>query len=81
MRVGSQTFAGFVVGITETTLTLRTREGTQTFRLRNDTRYLGGGLRLEKSDVALNQRVSVEASMVDGLMDAFQIVWGELTVP
>jgi hypothetical protein len=80
MRSGSDTYAGIVTAVTDTTLTLRTRTGVETFRLRKDTRYLGEGLRMELRDVAVNQRVNVEASSVDGMLEAFQLVWGSLSV-
>jgi hypothetical protein len=35
---------------------------------------------MELRDVAVNQRVNVEASSVDGMLEAFQLVWGSLSV-
>jgi hypothetical protein len=82
VRHGKDNFAGVITKIEEHTITVHTREGDQTFLLRPDTRYVGNGLRMERSDVSVNMRLSVEASQNrGGEWEAFQLTWGSITQP
>lgn len=81
VRRGSENVAGVVTRIGSNSVTIRTRNGEETFLLRRDTRYFGDGLSMERSDVTVNQRVNVEAARTsDGEMEAFQLTWGGLSV-
>jgi len=77
---GDMTFSGIVTAIDEDRLTLRTRNsGPQTLLLRMDTRYLGGGMALDRSSLARQTLVFVRAGHnLDGDVEAYTIVWGEL---
>jgi hypothetical protein len=80
IRHGKDNFAGVVTKISQTLMTIHTREGEQTFLLRTDTRYIGNGLKMEHGDVGVNMRLSVEASRTrDGGWEAFQLTWGSIT--
>lgn len=75
-RLRSETFAGVVTRVEDGAVTLRLRDRVETFLLRHDTRFLGDGLRMEWSDVSVNQRLSVEAARnADGEWEAFQLIW------
>jgi hypothetical protein len=75
----AQTFSGVVRQVEGGAVTVRTREGAQTFLLRYDTRFIGNGLRMEAGDLEVNQRVFVEAARnADGAWEAFQFSWGQL---
>jgi hypothetical protein len=80
---GDRTFAGVVIRREPGQLTIRTRDGEQTLRLRRDTRYFFGGLRAELAEVAVNTRVFVRAGRnLYGEIEAYQVSWGEiLSVP
>jgi hypothetical protein len=81
IRHGNKNVAGVVTAIAETSVTLRTRDGEQTFELLPDTRYFGNGLKMDRAAVNVNQRLSVETSQgIDGQWEAFQLTWGDLTV-
>jgi hypothetical protein len=81
IRHGQDNFAGVVARIDNSTVTIHTRDGDQSFQLRSDTRYVGDGLRMEHSDVVANMRLSVEASRNhDGEWEAFQLTWGSISV-
>lgn len=80
-RRNLESIAGVVKEITSASLTLRTRDGERTFELRPETRYFGNGLKMERADVQVNQRLSVEASQnLNGDWEVFQLTWGDLTV-
>jgi hypothetical protein len=82
VRHGQDNFAGVVTSVTDNVLTLHTREGDHAFQLRSDTRYVGNGLRMERGDVNVNMRVSVEAGRNrGGEWEAFQLTWGSITQP
>ncbi|MEI9813310.1 MAG: DUF5666 domain-containing protein [Acidobacteriota bacterium] len=82
IRHGQSNFAGVVVSINQSVVTLHTRVGDQTFQLRPDTRYFGDGLRMDRADVTANMRLSVEASRNrGGVWEAFQLTWGKITIP
>jgi hypothetical protein len=77
---GDMTFSGIVLVMNGDWLTLRTRDkGRQVLLLRPDTRYLGGGLPLDRSNLDPQTRVYVRAGRnLDGDVEAYTIVWGEI---
>jgi hypothetical protein len=77
---GDMTFSGIVLVMNGNWLTLRTRDkGKQVLLLRPDTRYLGGGLPLERSNLDPQTRVFVRAGRnLDGDVEAYTIVWGDI---
>jgi hypothetical protein len=76
---GDRSFAGVVVQLEASRMTLKTRDGQRTLVLRPDTRFLGGGLRVNAAEVPRNTHVFVRAGRnVYGQIEAFQVVWGEL---
>lgn len=78
---GRENIAGVVTQITQTSLTIRTRDGERIFTLLPETRYFGNGLKLDRSDINVNQRLSVETSRNQkGEWEAYQLTWGDLTV-
>lgn len=80
VRHGNVNVSGVVAAVSSNSITVRTRSGDETFLLRRDTRYFGNGLRMEFGDVKVNQRLAVEADRnVDGLLEAFQLTWGQLS--
>lgn len=80
VRHGNVNASGVVAAVSADSLTLRTRDGEQTFLLRRDTRFFGNGLRMDRTDVKVNQRLAVEAGRnSDGKLEAFQLTWGELS--
>jgi hypothetical protein len=82
VRHGMDNFAGVVTAINESTVTVHTRDGEETFHLRPDTRYIGNGLKMEHSDVTPNMRLSVEAGRNrGGEWEAFQLTWGSIVAP
>lgn len=80
---GNLTFAGVITQIHPDTVVLRTRQdGPKTFTLRQDTRYLSGGLPAEASSLLVNTKVFIRAGKnFDNQLEAFQIVWGEVLHP
>jgi hypothetical protein len=78
---GNLTFAGAVVRVSEDELTLRGAGGAaRTLRLRPDTRFFASGLRVERTDLAVNTRVFVRGGRdLDGEVEVFQVMWGEIT--
>jgi hypothetical protein len=63
-------------------LTLITRAGTVHVVLRPDTRFAGDGLSVEAGELPLNAHVFVRAGMnADGLLEAYQVIWGEMVAP
>jgi hypothetical protein len=77
---GDITFSGIVTGIDGNRLTLRTRhQGTKALLLRPDTRYLGSGLAQERSSLQAQTLVFIRAGRnLDGDVEAYTIVWGDL---
>lgn len=76
---GDMTFGGTVVRRASRVLTLKTRAGAITLRLRPDTRYLGDGLRLDAEALLVNTHVFVRGGRnLDGDLEAYQVVWGEM---
>lgn len=80
---GNLTFAGVILRMTPETMVLRTRTGSQeTFRLRQDTRYLEGGSVGEASNLQVNTRVYIRAGRnFEDQLEAYQVVWGQLAGP
>jgi hypothetical protein len=82
VRHGNQNFAGVVTRMNTSSITVRSRSEEKTFLLRGDTRFFGNGLKMDVHDVTVNQRLSVEAGRnLEGQLEAFQLTWGEITVP
>jgi hypothetical protein len=80
VRHGNVNVSGVVVHLDSVSVTVRTRTGEERFLLRGDTRFFGNGLRMERTDVAVNQRLAVEAGRnSEGQMEAFQLTWGDLS--
>jgi hypothetical protein len=76
---GAVAFGGLVVRLESGRFTVRTRAGVIHVMLRPDTRYLGGGMQLDAAALAVNAHVFIRAGYdFDGLLEAFQIVWGEI---
>jgi len=77
---GTLTFAGVVCQLTSGRLVLRVRGGDEkTIYLRPDTRYMKDGGLASSAALHLNTRVYIRGSNnLDGEVEAFQIVWGEL---
>lgn len=77
---GDMTFAGIVMGINGNWLTLVTRnKDRHMLLLRPDTRYLGGGLPLDRSNLSPQTLVFVRAGRnLDGDVEAYTIVWGDI---
>jgi len=70
---GYLTYAGLVVKSEDSKITLRTRSGPRTLRLRPDTRYS------EASQPLLNKHVFVRAGRtMEGVLEAYQVTWGEI---
>jgi hypothetical protein len=74
---GYLTYSGLVVKNEDSKITLKTRSGARTLRLRPDTRYS------EASQPLLNKHVFVRAGRnLEGVLEAYQVMWGEiLSVP
>ena len=77
---GTLTFSGLVCQLNTARMVLRTRTGTEkTIYLRPDTRYMMDGGLAPAASLRLNTRVFVRGSEnLDGEVEAFQIIWGEL---
>jgi hypothetical protein len=80
---GDMTFAGVVVRIDNGLLTLRTRaDGDKLILLRQDTRYIGDGQRVDAGGLKRNTRVFIRAGRnLDNDVEAYQVVWGEIVQP
>jgi hypothetical protein len=81
--LGDLTFSGIVARLDDGRMVLRTRTGgDKTIVLREDTRYLAGGLQVEPADLKPNMRVFVRGSKnIDDEVEAYQVVWGEILEP
>lgn len=77
---GDMTFAGIVLSVNHDVLTLRTRaEGDKLILLRQDTRYIGDGQRVDADGLKRNTRVFVRAGRnLDNDIEAYQVIWGEI---
>jgi hypothetical protein len=70
---GYLTYSGLVVKNEDSKITLKTRSGDRTLRLRPDTRYS------EASQPLLNKHVFVRAGRnLEGVLEAYQVMWGEI---
>jgi hypothetical protein len=70
---GYLTYSGLVVKNENSKITLKTRSGPRTLRLRPDTRYS------EASQPLLNKHVFVRAGRsLEGALEAYQVMWGEI---
>ncbi len=80
---GTLTFSGAVFRVTETFLPLRSRSGErQTLRLRPDPRFSDTGQPAELGSLRANTLVFVRAGKnLDGEVEAYQVVWGEIFRP
>ena len=83
MPRGTLTFAGLVCQLNGERIVLRTRSGgDKTIYLRPDTRYMKDGGVAVATALRLNTRVYVRGSQnLEGEVEAFQIIWGELAEP
>jgi hypothetical protein len=77
---GDMTFAGVVLRVDHDVLTLRTRvDGEKLILLRQDTRYIGDGQRVEADGLRRNTRVFIRAGRnLDNDVEAYQVVWGNI---
>lgn len=80
---GDITLAGVVVSVERDLLTLRTRvDGDKLILLRQDTRYIGDGQRVDAAGLKRNTRVFIRAGRnLDDDVEAYQVVWGEIVQP
>lgn len=81
--MGNLTFAGIVARLDGERLVLRTRkDGEKIILLREDTRYLKGGIEVSPEDLAPRTRVFVRGSKnFEDQLEAYQVVWGEILAP
>ena len=81
--MGNLTFAGVIARLDGDRLVLRTRkDGEKTIVLREDTRYLEGGIQVAAGDLKTNTRVFVRgAKNFEDEIEAYQVVWGEILDP
>lgn len=79
----NMTLAGVVVRMSKDKLTIRTRsDGEKAIRLRPDTRYMGDGSEVGRSELRVNARVFVRAARnFDGEIEAYEVIWGEVLAP
>ena len=76
---GDRTVSGVIIRSSPRSITLRTREGEQTLLLRKDTRYLADGAPQDAAGLTINTRVFVRAGRyLEGGIEAYQVVWGEI---
>jgi hypothetical protein len=80
---GNLTLAGVVLKVSEGEMLLRTRANERkVILLRADTRYLGGGQTVERTNLLVNTRVFIRAGRnLDDRVEAYQVVWGEILEP
>lgn len=80
---GDMTATGLVVELSDTWMTIRTRgEGNKQFLLRHDTRFVGDGMRTDRESLARSTRVFVRAGRnFEGVIEAYQVIWGEILKP
>lgn len=77
---GDLTFSGVIVRMEGEFLTLRTRTaGDAVLLLRQDTRFLDGGIPTERASLKPNMRVFIRAGKnLEKQTEAYQIFWGEI---
>ena len=74
---GDLTYSGVVTRQDSQSVTVKTRTGDVVLQKRPDTRYLDGGQRAETA--AINSRVFIRAGRnLDGELEAYQVVWGNI---
>lgn len=80
---GNLSLNGVILRLSPEALTLRTRAGEEkSLLLRPDTRYVEGGVTSAYARLRPNTRVFIRAGdSLDGKLEAYQIVWGELSGP
>jgi hypothetical protein len=80
---GSLTFTGVILRLDEDGLVLRTRvNGEKWILVRRDTRYRQDGLQVEASSLRSSTRVFVRGGKnLDGEIEAYEVVWGEILSP
>jgi hypothetical protein len=80
---GNLTFAGVVIRKSPTIIVLRTRtEPEKLVTLREDTRFMNGGLPASSADIAVNTRVFVRGGKnFENTLEAFQVIWGQIEGP
>lgn len=80
---GNLTFSGVVRRISPEMLVLFTRtEPEKIVLLRDDTRYLAGGLPADFQSLAVNTRVFIRGGHnFENNLEAYQVVWGEIAGP
>lgn len=80
---GNLTFAGVVMRLDHETMTLKTRaDGQKLILLRQDTRYIADGQRVDADGLKRNTRVFIRAGRnMDDDIEAYQVVWGEIVQP
>ena len=73
---GYLTYAGLVVKSEDSKITLKTRAGSRTLLLRSDTHYSAA------AEPLLNKHVFVRAGRnLQGALEAYQVMWGEILTP
>jgi hypothetical protein len=80
---GHLTFAGVIRQLNPDRLVLRTRlDGDKTVLLLPDTRYLESGSMVDAASLSNNLRVFIRAARnLDGDIEAYQVIWGEILDP
>ena len=80
---GSLTFTGVVLRQDADGMVLRTRvDGEKWILVRRDTRYREDGLQVGPSSLHSSTRVFVRAGTnLDGEIEAYEVVWGEILTP
>lgn len=80
---GDLTFAGVVLRLDPEVLWLKTRTGGEKkLLLRSDTRYLSEGQRVNPANLKVSQRVFIRCGKnLDGDVEAYQIIWGDIIRP
>lgn len=79
---GDFSFGGRVIHRDPRQLTVKTHAGEIHVALRPDTRYSGDGLSLDAASLGINTHVFIRAGRnIDGLLEAYQIMWGKIIAP
>ncbi len=80
---GDLTFSGMVVRVSPDILILRTRsEPRKTIQLRQDTRYLSDGQRVDAEELKVNTHVFVRGGRnLEDEIEAYQVIWGGIVHP
>ena len=80
---GDMTFSGIVIRVSPETMILRTRRvARQQIQLRQDTRYLSDGLRVDAAALKVNMHVFVRGGRnLEDEIEAYQVIWGGIVHP